>query len=282
MGTTGRTTARLVGRAAAVGALCLVLSGCYFLRVATDMQANDPEHRPWWCHSTGDGGHDSHGADGELAAEMPMEMPAKGMLSWEDCTTVSADFDQALLYAKQYPTQGDAFDAGFSTMVPYATGMGTHVVKLGDFDPLDSSFDPTDPVFEGTAMDDAFDPTRPEFLQYDGNGRDAELVGMSWYVRSADGPPEGFAGTNDAWHVHPRLCYSISMQFRGQDLTDEACRARDGYNLHLDDYYMVHAWIVPGWDHRPDVFVNHHPCLLRSGPVTDLQDPCRQGIAGGD
>lgn len=270
------------GKAVALGALALVLSGCYFLKVATDMEAEHPEDRPWWCHSTGDGGHDDHGSEpGAFTAEMEMEMPAKGMLSWEDCKAVSAAFDQALIYAQQYPTQGQAFDAGFSTMVPYAKGMGTHVVKLGDFDPLDPSFDRTDPVFEGTAMDDVFDPTRPEFLQYDGNGRDAKLVGMSWYVRSEGGPPAGFAGTNDMWHVHPRLCFTPSMQFRGQDLTEEACSARGGYNLHLDDYYMVHAWIVPNWDHRPDVFVNHHPCLASGGPITDPAAHCRQMPAGG-
>ena len=276
-----RSVARVSIRLALLAVASMLLSSCYFLAVATDHEANSPDTRPWWCHSSGEGGHTGHGAD-LLTAEMPMEMPAKGMLSWTDCKAVSANFDAALGYAQQYPTQGDALDAGFTTMVPYATGMGTHLAQLGDFDITDPSFDPTAPVFAGTALDEVFDPNQPEFLQYDGNGRNAKLVGMSWYVRSEDGPPAGFAGTNDHWHVHPRLCFSDQMRFMGQNRSDASCEGAGGHNLYLDDYYMVHAWIVPGWDHRPDVFVNHHPCLQSSGPVTDLSAHCRQMIAHGN
>ncbi|MGI8938465.1 MAG: hypothetical protein ACR2JF_09695 [Iamia sp.] len=102
---------------------------------------------------------------------------------------------------------------------------------------------------------------------------------MSWYVYSEGGPPAGFAGHNDAWHVHPRLCFSDEMRFMGQDRTDESCEASGGHDLHLDDYYMVHAWIVPNWDHRPDVFVDHHPCL-QGAPILDPPHPCRQQSAG--
>lgn len=265
--------ARTFGRIAVLTATSLLLSSCYFLQVATEHQAASPDTRPWWCHSTGDGG--GHGGH-----DMPMPMPMeKGMLSWEDCLANSAAFDEALIWAMQYPTAGDAEADGFQQMVPYAFGMGTHHARLGDFDITDPGFDPLAPEFPGTRLDADFDPNRPEFLQYDGNGPGAKLVGMSWYVHSEGGPPAGFAGHNDAWHVHERLCFDDDMRFQGQNLTDEMCEARGATNLHLDDYYMVHAWIVPGWAYEPDVFVNHHPCL-QGRPIADPHHPCQDVMPG--
>ncbi len=251
----GRGIARGIG----AGVLVMALSGCYEWR-AIQYESKDPTTRPWWCHSTGDGGgHASHHYEGQT----------KGMLSWEDCKTVSADFDAALAYALGYPTLGDAEDAGMHRAVNYAMGMGTHHSFLGTFDWSDPSFDPLDPIFTGSDLDDVFDPQKPEFLQYGGNGRSAKVVGMSWYVRTDDGmPPEGFAGGNDWWHVHERLCFSNSSHVViGEGLTDGQCAAASGTNLHLENYYMVHAWIVPGWTHDPDVFVGHHPCLMAGGPA---------------
>jgi hypothetical protein len=204
----------------------------------------------------------------------PYEGVTKGELSWDDCLADSAVFDLALAYALQYPTAADAQAAGFVRVIPYAQGMGTHHAVLPP-ETLQfirsSEFDPTEPTFPGSALDEVFDPKRPEFLQYDGNGPDAKLVGMSWYVRTDDGqPPEGFAGDNDFWHVHPQLCFGPGGGFLGQNLTDAECDNRaggNGTNMHLEDYWMVHAWIVPGWTHESDVFVNHHPCLLPGGPA---------------
>ncbi|HZJ26377.1 MAG TPA: hypothetical protein VFF40_05100 [Acidimicrobiia bacterium] len=256
--------AKGIVRGLGAGVLVLALSGC-FQYTALQHQAADPTTRPWWCESTGDGGgHAAHHYMGQT----------KGMLSWEDCLTLSANFDQALDYARQYPSLGVAETAGMHRLVNYATGMGTHNAFLGSFDPTDPSFDPLDPMFPGTALDDVFDPNKPEFLQYDGNGSDAKLVGMSWYVRTDNGmPPAGFAGNNDWWHTHELLCFSNSnFRVSGEGLTDEQCAAQAGTNLHLGNYFMIHAWIVPGWNHEPDVFVGHHPCLLATGPAA-CQEP---------
>ena len=257
-------------------AISLLLSGCYYFPTALQHEQEMPASRPWWCDSTGGGGghHSSHHYDGV----------DKGILSWEDCKAVSAQFDLALEYAMQYPTLGEAEAAGFHGLVPYAAGMGTHHAEQGTFGlgGLNSpDFDPTDPEFPGTALDDTFDPTRPEFLQYAGNHAGAPLVGMSWYVKTEGGmPPPGFAGDNDFWHVHERLCFrATNFTFAGQDLSDAECEARGGINAHLGDYWMVHAWIVPGYEHQPDVFVNHHPCLVAGGPASD-GDPCWTASAG--
>ncbi len=252
----------------AVGAL--LMSSCYYFPTAYNHQQGDPSTRPWFCDSTGNTG--GHGAEFYVGVN-------KGLLSWDDCKTVSAQFDLALGYAEQYPTAGAAEAAGFHKMVNYVAGMGTHHVAAGGFTAADLTapgFDPTNPVFPGTELDGHFDPAKPEFLMYDGNGPGAKLVGMAYYVHTSTGqPPAGFAGDNDWWHVHNRLCVRTSdVLVVGEDMSDATCTSIGGVNLHLDNYYMLHAWIVPGWEIRGDVFRGHHPCLAASGPVTDPADPC--------
>jgi hypothetical protein len=254
---------------ALVAGLALLTSSCALYQAAGEHREAMPDTRPWWCHSTGDGGHgDGHGEHGGGA----YSGVSKGMLSWSDCMAASLQLDAARNYATRWPTARDAEAAGFHQVVPYVAGMGTHHVRVEDFGAhhlADPAFDPHAPRFAGSQIDDEFHPGTPEFLMYDGNGPDARLVGMAWFVRTEDGhPPAGFAGDNDWWHVHPTLCFDRdTVQFRGQNRTDAGCASRNGVNLHLHDYWMAHAWVLPGWTHEPDVFVNHHPCLLSGGPA---------------
>ena len=111
---------------------------------------------------------------------------------------------------------------------------------------------------------------------YSGEEPDSELVGFAWYVRSpADSPPEGFTGGNDWWHRHESLCFQIEeMLVVGENLEDGVCENRGGENIALDDFWMVHAWIVRPWLTHDDVFTNHHPCLTREGAIFDDGDDC--------
>ena len=47
-----------------------------------------------------------------------------------------------------------------------------------------------------------------------------------------------------------------------------------GENINLEEYWMVHAWIVRPWLTFDDVFTNHHPCLYEEGPETDPEAEC--------
>jgi hypothetical protein len=132
--------------------------------------------------------------------------------------------------------------------VDYATGMGTH------------HRNPSTGILPAPGV---FNPDEPTYLQYDGNGPDAKLAGMSWYVNSGSMPPEGFPGDNDWWHVHPQLCLSGGLVVR-----DGPCQPGDnGFTVDLSNYWMVHAWVLPDWAYKPDIFINHHPCLLPDGPA---------------
>jgi hypothetical protein len=223
----------------------VMLSGC-FRGTAYFHKQNSPNTRPWWCES--ELMPDEPGAEHYL--EMGIE---KGQLSWADCFAVSGYFDDALAYAMQWPTRGEAEADGWNAAVNYAEGMGTHHAR-------------------GNPLAGTFDPRRPTFLQYGGNTASAKLVGFSWYVNNGpDEPPEGFPGDNDWFHVHEYLCISNTS---GLVIFDGPCPPGvNGVTVYLGNYWLLHVWVVKDWYHRPDVFVGHHPCLLASGPA-EHDDPC--------
>lgn len=263
-----RTTTRSAHRWLGVLALIMLFATSCYTDDAATHQANDPHSRPWWCMSTGDGGHHVDPAYHGMT---------KGMLSWEDCTLNSVGFDLAIAYAQQWPTLGDAEADGWHRAVTYVEGMGTHHVRLEGFDPTGPGFDPDNPSFPGTAIDDYFTAAQPEFLMYDGNGADAELTGFAWFFESdSTTPPEGFGGDNDWWHRHESLCFTnSSWQVVGENVSDTVCSNRGGTNLDLSNFWMLHAWIIDPWTVQFDVFANHHPCLHQSGPaVPGDGDPC--------
>lgn len=260
-------------RLIAVAALAVVLlaSGCY--RDQAQAARDSGAEKPWFCDPT-----------------FPNSVTGPGMgtvdfyagqtrspLSWDDCVTLGAQMDLAKAYAKRYPTLGDALDAGFRTSFAFIPGMGTHTGRDTMSPELlaDPDLNRFDPVIPGI-IDSTFKPGEPEFLQYDGNGPDAELVGMSWYVRTTDGnPPEGFVGGNDWWHHHPRLCFrTTDALIISVNASDASCTASGGENLYMHNYYMVHLWVVDDLEYHGDVFAPTHPCITASGAIRDMDDPC--------
>jgi hypothetical protein len=181
-----------LGLIAVVAAMAMATSGCYYLQAYQAAEGGAPA--PWFC---------------DPVAENSVTGPGMGTTDWyagitrgalepETCKKVGAQFDLAKAYAEQYPTLADAEAAGFIASFGFIPGMGTHHGR-GAISPellADPDFDRFDPVIPGSIMDGVFDPAQPEFLQYNGNGPESVLVGMSYYVRTEDGqPPEGFAGT---------------------------------------------------------------------------------------
>jgi hypothetical protein len=117
-------------------------------------------------------------------------------------------------------------------------------------------------------IDRTFDPDAPEMLLYDGNGPDARIVGLSYYVSGMTTAPEGFAGPNDEWHQHIGLCVSVSgVVIGGTQLTAEECNARGGIKADGSTAWMVHAWVVPGWESAWGTFSGEHPELGKTPPA---------------
>jgi hypothetical protein len=261
---------------ALVSVLAVLAPGCYYLDAYVAEQEAGPS--PWFCNPT---------------AFNSVTGPGMGTTNWyagitreplapADCTRLGAQLDVAQDYALQYPTAADAEAVGFRPSFNRIPGMGTHH-GLDAVTPellADPSFDPQNPIIPGI-MDDKFNPGQPEFLQYDGNGPEAVLVGMSYYVRTDNGlPPAGFAGNNDWWHHHPTLCMdpATAIASLGVNTTDAACEGRGGINLHMDDYYMLHIWVVPELELHADLHAPMHPCIGTTSAVFDMDDPCHDSL----
>ena len=148
-------------------------------------------------------------------------------------------WDAAVESATHLATPDDAAAAGYVTAAAPGPGVGTHWVKW-------------------SLIDAPFDPANPAMLLFDGVGGDAELVGFSYWLRSAGGPPKGVAGPNDTWHQHTALCVVNGWVDREMSASPAACA---GTYLGGGDLWMLHAWVVEDWTNRWGDFAVMNPSL---------------------
>ena len=174
-------------------------------------------------------GH-SHGG---ITPEQPM--------SKTDRTELSGQLAQARSAAMKYPTVADAEADGYKLVTTYIPLIGAHYIKY-------------------TIFDTTFNVDEPEMLLYDGTNPDSSIVGLSYYVFS-DTEPSPFAGPNDHWHQHIGLCIKNGVVVGGTQLTAAQCAARGGAKAGLNNGWMIHAWVVAGWESPQGVFSPEHPGL---------------------
>jgi hypothetical protein len=161
--------------------------------------------------------------------------------------------------AVKYPTVASAEAAGSRKSTAYVPCIGAH--------------------YTNTALAVKFDVSAPSELLYDGTNPDSKIVGLSYLVYHRGGAPEGFAGPNDMWHQHNfngGLCMNAQGVVVGNESTSKAdCAARGGRKVALDDIWMVHDWVVPGWECGWGVFAGECPELggKIGGTVFDKPDP---------
>lgn len=150
---------------------------------------------------------------------------------------------QARAVADQFPTVADAEAGGYRQSTSFLPCIGAHYTNF--------------------ALARAFDPARPSELLFDGTTPDAKIIGLSYLVYNPGGPPEGFAGPNDVWHTHSRnggLCIK-GIVIGDEDMSKEQCESLGGRKVGLKDVYMVHDWVVPGWECSWGVFAGECPEL---------------------
>jgi len=184
----------------------------------------------------------------------------KGTLSRADCLTNAATYDRVLKYAMRFPTKGSQ---SFPEAVQFVKGLGTHNMTGSMGGPSGNPF----------------------FLQYDGESASAPLAGMSWFTYAGAQPPAGFAGNNDFWHSHTSLCYTSKTNIKetapgapgigvaANEISDAECQKLGGVNLKLPGIWMSHAWIVPGYENKFDVFAGASACVMGTGKPS-ASDPC--------
>jgi hypothetical protein len=166
--------------------------------------------------------------------------------------------------ALRYPTVADAEAAGYHMSVAYVPCIGAHY---------------TNPVFARS-----FDPANPSELLYDGTEPGSKIVGLSYLVWTGGDAPEGFAGHNDSWHQHNAnggLCLRGGVVVAGESSSEAECAARGGRKVALDGVWMLHDWVVPGWECSWGVFAGECPELGGRTGASAWDDPVPRESADG-
>jgi hypothetical protein len=160
--------------------------------------------------------------------------------------------------AMQYPTVRDAEAAGWRRSGPFAPGLGAHYFNFGGGS-----------GFAGIGVLDDAQAMHPISLIYDGTKSDSRIAGLMYYSATMR-IPQGFAGPNDIWHYHTNVCIvsgangSINTPF-GADttVTQAMCRSVHG-GLLQKTQWMLHAWVVPGYDSPEGVFSHDNAAITCS------------------
>ncbi|MEO6125140.1 MAG: hypothetical protein ABIR32_15660 [Ilumatobacteraceae bacterium] len=161
---------------------------------------------------------------------------------------LAAQLTVARAAAAQFPTVGAAVAGGYTLITGYLPLIGAHYIKWG-------------------LLDGNFDPAAPEMLLYDGTEPDSNIVGLSYYLFS-DTEPSPFVGANDHWHQHIGLCIKDGVVVGGENTSIAECTERGGAKAGATNGWMVHAWVVPGWDSPQGVFSPEHPGLTAELPTS--------------
>lgn len=160
-------------------------------------------------------------------------------------TELEAQQTQARAVAEKYPTVADALRAGYRQSTVYVPCIGAHYTNGG--------------------LAGRFDPSAPSELLYDGIQPTSRIVGLSYLVYHPGGPPDGFAGSNDRWHQHTfngGLCIAPNGIVIGAESTSTSqCAARGGAKIALTNIWMLHDWVVPGFECSWGVFAAECPEL---------------------
>jgi hypothetical protein len=163
--------------------------------------------------------------------------------------------------AMRYPTVGDARRAHMLQAGQFSPLTGAHFINLAAMVPHGAN------VRYG-----GFDAANPASLIYDGTSPTSKVIGVM-YLSLSVLPPEGFAGPNDHWHRHTNTCVEygaagIIVPFAADsDVTQAMCDAKHGEFMR-ETAWMVHAWVVPGWESPRGVFSHDNPDVLCADGTT--------------
>lgn len=165
------------------------------------------------------------------------------------------------LVAARFPTLRDAEAAGSRAAGGFDPGLGIHMGMPAVAIDIPASMAGPAPV-KGELSDEQL--VHPSNLLYDGTTPDARLAGFM-YVAMGAGEPVGFAGPNDHWHTHGKLCLRMGgadgiKTIQNPKGTAEACKALGGFFVERTTY-MVHVWTVPGYESNRGVFSDVNPAL---------------------
>jgi hypothetical protein len=185
----------------------------------------------------------------DIQAELQPDEPLDRLTRAQLASQLAGAREQAM----RYPTVAEAEAAGMRVAGGFAPGSGAHYIN-----------------YSGALLPDgAFDVSKINSFIYDGVSPDSQIVGLMYYANSN---VEGFAGPNDHWHRHSNVCVKfggegIEVPFPADaEVTKEQC-TETGATLMPITGYMVHAWVVPGWESPQGVF-SHENVNIRCADGT--------------
>jgi hypothetical protein len=187
-----------------------------------------------------------HVVTGVKAQDVAHEEEPDQLLDAPTRALLASQLSAARASALQYPTVADAERAGYHLVGgAYGPGAGAHYIS-----------------FRGGGFG-GFDAANPPTLIYDGVSPTAQVVGLMYLGFGQNGAaPEGFAGPNDHWHRHSGVCQKAGKVIFpvDADVTEAQCTAKGGSYMATTTW-MVHAWVVPGWESSSGVFSHENPNL---------------------
>ncbi len=152
----------------------------------------------------------------------------------------------SLQAAERYPTVASAKAAHMILAGGMAPGVGAHYQEINA------------DAFKGINPDGTVNPLYPASWIYASVAPNAPVVGVM-YESFGQTAPSGFIGPNDHWHRHSNVCVQwgngqIGVPFAAdQDVTPQECADVHGQFMKKT-VWMVHAWVVPGWESPQGVF----------------------------
>jgi len=198
----------------------------------------------------------NHDQLAELQPDQPLDPATRAALA--------AQLTEARAVALQYPTVADATRAGMILAGGFAPGSGAHYLSFAG-------------AAAGIRSDGGVDVAHPGSFIYDGTSPTSRIVGLM-YLSLASLAPAGFAGPNDHWHRHSNVCVvyargGIQVPYPAdRDVTPAQCHAVPGGQFMRQTVWMVHAWVVPGWESPLGVFSHDNPDV-RCADGTFRTDP---------
>jgi hypothetical protein len=174
-----------------------------------------------------------------LIPDQPLNAPTR--------TQVAQQLVAARAAALRYPTVADARAAHMLQAGQFSPLTGAHFINIAAMVPHGAN-----------TRYGAFDASHPQSLIYDGTDPTSRVIG-AMYLSLSVLPPSGFAGPNDHWHRHTNTCVvykgaQIVIPFAADsDVTQSMCAAKHG-DFMRETAWMVHAWVVPGWESPTGVF----------------------------
>ena len=179
---------------------------------------------------------------------------ARPVLDEAEAQALDAEVAAARSVIADLDTVDEAAALGYVLATAPSPGIGTHWVRWSQ-------------------IEQPFDPRTPAMLLFDHTRTPPELVGFSYTLQSGS-PPTGFTGDSDHWHRHTGLCVSLDgWVVRERARGPEAC---DGSFIAGGDFWMLHAWIVPGWSNRDGLFAPRNPKLCPSAAGTPEYRRCEE------